>query len=184
MKLLLATVRTLLASIAVCCVAYTLLVFAFAQLVTPVTANGHLIRDGAGTVIGSSQIAQAFTQPRYFWPRPSAVDYNSAGAAGSNLSPTNPKLTARAEELVTRYGATAENPLPADLVTASGAGLDPHISLAGARYQAARVAAARSLPVERVEAAIDELAFQPGGPLTPDAIVNVLQLNLAVDMLK
>jgi K+-transporting ATPase ATPase C chain len=92
-------------------------------------------------------------------------------------------LTERAQELIARYGATPGNPLPAELAAASGGGLDPHITERAARYQAARVARARGIDTSRVEALIAERAFAPGGVLTPDRIVNVLDLNLALDAL-
>jgi K+-transporting ATPase ATPase C chain len=110
------------------------------------------------------------------------VDYNAAGAAGSNKSPTSPDLTKRAQEEIDRHGATAERPLPAELAAASGGGLDPHISEHAARYQASRVAAARGLPLAEVEKLIADHAFHTGGALlTPERIVNVLELNLALD---
>jgi K+-transporting ATPase ATPase C chain len=132
-------------------------------------------------MVGSSLVAQKFTQPRYFWPRPSAVDYSAAAAGGSNKSPTSPDLTKRAEEIVAQYGATAKNPLPPELAAASGAGLDPHISARAALYQAARVAEARGLSLSKVEALIKDHAFSPGGFLAPDLLVNVLELNIALD---
>jgi K+-transporting ATPase ATPase C chain len=131
-------------------------------------------------------IAQKFEQPRYFWPRPSAAGkqgYDATAAAGSNKSPTSSDLTDRARELVARYGASAEKPLPPELAAASGGGLDPHISVHAARYQAERVAQARGLPLSQIEALIEQHAFSPGGFLTPDRLVNVLELNLALDKL-
>lgn len=166
----------------VCVLGYSALVLGFAQMAAPFQANGSIIVQN-GKPVGSRLIAQNFTQDRYFWPRPSAADYNGMGAMGSNLSPTSEKLVKRAAETVSRYAAAQDNPIPADLVAASGGGLDPHISLAGARYQANRVARARDLPVRDVEAVIDRLAFSPGGPLAPEPIVNVLDLNLALDSL-
>jgi K+-transporting ATPase ATPase C chain len=165
----------------VCCCGYTALILGFAQVLTPHTANGSLVEGQDGSVVGSSLLAQAFTQPRYFWPRPSAVAYNAAGAGGSNKSPTSPDLAARAEQVVAAYGATADRPLPAELAAASGGGLDPHISEHAALYQVARVAAARDLAPPQVEALVSRLAFAPGGFLTRDRLVNVLELNLALD---
>jgi K+-transporting ATPase ATPase C chain len=152
-----------------------------AKVVTPDTAEGSLIRRADGTIVGSRLIAQKFEQPRYFWPRPSAPDYNASGAAGSNKSPTSEDLTKRAKELVEKYGATPERPVPTDLVAASGGGLDPHITARAALYQADRVANARGIDRSKVEALIERHAFSPGGALTPDRIVNVLELNLALD---
>jgi K+-transporting ATPase ATPase C chain len=149
--------------------------------VTPGTAHGSLITNEDGTVVGSRLIAQKFTEPRYFWPRPSAVDYNGAGAGGSNKSPTSTDLTDRARGIVAQYGATADNPLPPELVAASGGGLDPHISERAALYQAGRVAGARGIPVAQVEALIGEHSFSPGAFFSRDRLINVLELNLALD---
>jgi len=183
MQSFLASIRIAVATMLICVVGYAIAVWAVAQAISPDTANGSLITSENGTVIGSRQIAQAFTEPRYFWPRPSAVDYNAAAAGGSNKSPTSTDVADRGREMVERYGATPQNPLPADLATASGAGLDPHISEAGALYQVARVAEARGLERSRVEALVHSAAFSPGGILTQDRIVNVLELNLALDRL-
>jgi K+-transporting ATPase ATPase C chain len=183
MASLIASLRTAVVTIAVCVVGYVAVILGVGQLLTPATADGSLIVAADGRVVGSRLIAQSFTDPRYFWPRPSAVDYNGAGAGGSNKSPTSTDLTERAQEIVVRYGATADNPLPPELAAASGGGLDPHISETAARYQVARVAAARSLTVSEIQALVDARAFSPGGPLTSDRIVNVLELNLALDSL-
>jgi K+-transporting ATPase ATPase C chain len=132
-------------------------------------------------------IAQKFEQPKYFWPRPSAAGkegYDATSAAGSNKSPTSEDVTKRAKELVERYGATAGKPLPPELAAASGGGLDPHISERAAVYQAERVAKARNVPQSQVDALIAQHVFAPGGFLTPDRLVNVLELNLALDRLK
>lgn len=180
MQYVLPSIRLWLVSFLVCVVLYTALILGFAQGVTPHSANGSIIEVG-GKAVGSELVAQKFTSPRYFWPRPSAVDYNAMGAAGSNKSPTSPDLTKRAEETITAYGATRDRPLPADLVAASGGGLDPHISLAGALYQAGRVAEARGLSRGEVERLIEAEATSVGGPLASERIVNVLQLNLALD---
>ncbi|MEE4210221.1 MAG: potassium-transporting ATPase subunit C [Parvularcula sp.] len=182
MSHLLSSLRVALATMLVCVLGYTLLILSFAQAVTPATAQGSLIEGPDGSIIGSRLIAQGFTQAHYLWPRPSAVDYNAAGAGGSNLSPANPALAERAEGLIAAHGSVSEtNPIPADLVTASGAGLDPHISLDGALFQAERVAAARGVEVGRVRDLIGRLAAEPGGPFTSDPIVNVLEVNLALD---
>lgn len=181
MHSLLASLRISFASIAICVAGYTAVVLGIAQAITPHTANGSLISAADGTVVGSHLIAQKFTQPQYFWPRPSAVDYNGAGAGGSNKSPTSEDLTKRAEEIAARHGATPDNPLPPELAAASGGGLDPHISEHAALYQAARVAMARNRPRAEVEALIREHASASRGPMMPDRIVNVLELNMALD---
>ncbi len=178
-----ASLRLIVATMLICVAGYAAVIGAIAQN-TPTTAQGSLITATDGKIIGSRLIAQKFTKPEYFWPRPSAVDYNAAAAAGSNKSPTSPDLTKRAEEIISLYGASVENPLPPELAAASGAGLDPHISEHAALYQAKRVAEARGLPQPEVETIIRQHVFAPGGFLTPDRLVNVLELNLALDELK
>lgn len=185
MSTLIASLRLVVASMLVCVVGYTLVILGVAQ-VFPDTAQGSVITTADGKVLGSRLIAQNFTAPRYFWPRPSAAGesgYDATSAAGSNKSPTSTDLAERARELIARYGATAERPLPADLAAASGGGLDPHISVRAALFQADRVARARGLPLSQVQGLIDQHAFAPGGFLTPERLVNVLELNLALDRL-
>jgi K+-transporting ATPase ATPase C chain len=181
MQSFITSLRVAVVSMLVCVVIYAALVLGIAQLVTPHTANGSLIVNDNATIIGSELIAQKFERPDYFWLRPSAVDYNGAGAGGSNKSPTSPDLTKRAEEIVVKYGATSERPLPPELAAASGGGLDPHITEHAALYQAPRIAQTRGIPQSQIESLIRERAFFPGGILTPDRIVNVLELNLALD---
>lgn len=181
MSTLLASLRVSAATIAVCVVLYPAAILGLAKTVVPHSAEGSLIVRADGTVVGSRLIAQAFSGEGWFWPRPSAVDYDGSGAGGSNKSPTSPALTERAQALIERHGATPERPLPPELVTASGGGLDPHLTEQGARYQVPRVARARGLTEAQVSACIDELAFAPGGPLTPTRLVNVLELNLLLD---
>jgi K+-transporting ATPase ATPase C chain len=184
MESLIASVRLVVATMLICVAAYATVIWGIGRIVTPSTAQGSLVTAADGKIIGSRLIAQKFTKPEYFWPRPSAVDYNASAAAGSNKSPTSPDLTKRAEEIIPQYGATAENPLPPELAAASGGGLDPHISEHAALYQAKRVAEARGLPLSQVETLIRDQAFAPGGFLAPDRLVNVLELNLALDKLK
>lgn len=183
-SLFITSIRLVAATMLICVAAYSVAILGVAQLV-PDTAQGSLVTAPDGRVIGSSLIAQNFTQPRYFWPRPSSAGdgYDATSAAGSNKSPTSADLTDRARELIDRYGATAEKPLPPELAAASGGGLDPHISEHAALYQAERVAKSRDLPLSEVEALIADQAFAPGGSLTPDRIVNVLEINLALDRL-
>jgi K+-transporting ATPase ATPase C chain len=179
---LLSSLRVALATMAICVAGYTAVILSFAQAITPTSANGSLITNDEGTVVGSRLVAQAFSSPGYFWPRPSAVDYDAGGAGGSNLSPANPEIAARAEKMISAHGgASVDTPIPADLVTASGAGLDPHISLEGALFQAPRVAEARGVDVSEIERMIEGRAVTPGGPFTSGRIVNVLDLNLALD---
>lgn len=183
MTYFIASIRILLVSLLVCVAGYSAVILGFAQSVAPFEANGSIIqRDGRP--VGSALIAQNFTSDRYFWPRPSAADYDGMGAMGSNLAPTSTKLAERAAATVSRYGASADKPLPADLVAASGGGLDPHISLAGAFYQIDRVANAREIDSATLRQIVRDAAQAPGGPFAPEPIVNVLQLNLALDRLE
>jgi K+-transporting ATPase ATPase C chain len=181
MQALLASLRLVVATMLVCVVGYALAILAIGQTLTPATAQGHLITNAEGVVVGSRMIAQKFTEPGYFWPRPSAVDYNGAGAGGSNKSPTSTDLSDRAIEIVAAYGATMDNPLPPELAAASGGGLDPHITEHAALFQVARVADARGMLPTDVEALVRAQSFAPGGILTPDRLVNVLELNIALD---
>lgn len=175
------SLRIVLLTMLVCCGIYTLLIYGIGRAVTPYTAEGSLITDMQGKVIGSDLIAQKFTRPEYFWPRPSASDYNAGGTSGSNLSPTNPKLRERALEIIGIMGTTPDKPVPADLVTASGGGLDPHITLEAARYQVKRVAEARRLTEKEVLNIIEKQAVKTGAALTPEPLVNVLLLNIELD---
>jgi potassium-transporting ATPase KdpC subunit len=167
--------------------AYPFAVTLAAQTLFPAQANGSLIaRDGH--VIGSKLIGQQFTADRYFQGRPSATSpapYNAAASGGSNLGPTNPALhdaaAARIQALRAANPAVAAKPVPVDLVTASGSGLDPHISIAAARYQAQRIAAARGMAPASVEALIERHASHPILPGFGESTVNVLELNLALD---
>jgi len=173
----------------VCGVLYPLTVTGVAQLAFPAQANGSLVeRDGQ--VIGSRLIGQQFTAPGYFWGRPSAtgpMPNNGGGSGGSNQGPLNPALH---DAVKARIAALRDSdpdntaPVPADLVSASGSGLDPEISLAGARYQAARVARARDLPLAQVDALVEQHAQFKVFGLFGEPRVNVLALNLALDMEK
>jgi K+-transporting ATPase ATPase C chain len=177
----LTALRIVAATLLVCCVGYPAVILLAGSTLTPHSASGSLVTNARGQVVGSELIGQGFSKPEYFWPRPSAVDFNASGAGGSNLSPASPKLRSRVEGSLGTLGASAPTPVPADLVTASGSGLDPHITVAAARYQAARVARARGLAVDAVHTLIATHARRPGGPLTPEPVVNVLQLNIALD---
>ena len=132
---------------------YNVLVWGIGRVVFPAQAEGSLVRRADGTVIGSRLIAQKFTRPEYFHPRPSGVDYNAASTGGTNYGPSNPDhLKAVRERLdaVMKQENVAASQVPSEMVTASGGGMDPHIPPASAELQAARVAAARNLPVEQV----------------------------------
>jgi len=170
-------------SVFVCCAGYTGFIRGIAWLFAPDAANGDLIRNDTGTVVGSRQIAQKFTLDRYFHCRPSAVDYNGAGSGGSNLSSASPEIRKRAQALIAEYGATEDRPLPADMVTASGSGLDPDITLAAAQYQIPRIAKARSIPAEAIRKIVRDGISYPGGFIMSEPFVNVLELNLKLDRL-
>jgi K+-transporting ATPase ATPase C chain len=177
------SMRIVFVTMMVCCFLYPLAILDIGQTLTPYPAGGSLLRNGQGEIVGSELLAQRFERSGYFWPRPSAVDYNAAAAGGSNLSPANPLLREKAKALAARFGASAADPVPADLVTASGSGLDPHITLAAAKYQAARVALARGLTVDAVTELLTKHATRPGGVLTPQPLVNVLLVNMELDRL-
>ncbi len=170
-------------------IVYPLLVTVLARLLFPAEAAGSLIqRDGRA--VGSSLIGQNFADPGHFWGRPSATTpqpYNGTASNASNLGPLNAALTDAVKERIAALRAADSGnpgPIPVDLVTASGSGLDPHISVAAADYQAVRVARVRALPLPRVQALI---AAHTAGRLLGvigEPRVNVLELNLALDALK
>ena len=170
-------------------VAYPLLVTGLAQLLFPRQANGSLVTVD-GKVVGSELIGQQFDQPGYFWGRLSTTSgypYNASASGGSNASVLNPDLQKRAvERIAALHAADPGNidPVPVDLVTASGSGLDPHISVAAARYQAGRVARERGLALEDVLALIDQHTDARQIGVLGEPRVNVLLLNLALDGLK
>lgn len=181
MKLVLSSLRILAVAFLVCSVAYPLFVLGLGRAVAPDSAEGSLLRANDGTVIGSRLIAQSFSSPGYFWPRPSAVGYNAAAAGGSNLNPAGEKVRARGREIVKRFGAAPARPLPPDLATTSGSGLDPHISLAAALFQAPRVAAARGIAEDDLRTLVTRLA--EADAFAPHPRINVLRLNVALDAL-
>jgi K+-transporting ATPase ATPase C chain len=169
------------------CGVYPLVVWAGAQALFTDKANGSLITDKDGTVRGSRLLAQHFSSEKYFQPRPSAAGtgYDATSSAGTNLGPTSQKLADSIKSAVAAYrttnGLAADTLVPADAVTSSGSGLDPHISVANARLQAARVAKARGLPLERVQALLTAHSDGRDWGVLGEPRVNVLQLNLALD---
>ena len=166
--------------------AYPLLVTGLAQLVFPQAANGSLVTVN-GRAVGSRLIGQSFTDPGHFWGRPSATagqPYNGLGSGGSNLGPAHPDLQAAVAARIRALRAADPGntaPVPADLVTASASGLDPHLSPAAAHWQALRVARVRGLAPQRVLALIEMHTERPLLGILGDPVVNVLALNLALD---
>jgi K+-transporting ATPase ATPase C chain len=164
--------------------AYNVLLWAIGQSVFARQAEGSLIRRGDGTIVGSRLIAQKFTRPDYFHPRPSGVDYNAAATGGTNDGPSNPEhlkaVRERLDALTRQEGVTAGQ-VPSEMVTASGGGVDPHIPPAAAALQAPRVASARDVPVERVRELVQAHTEPPAFGFLGRARVNVLELNLALD---
>src|SRR6266496_5336377 len=171
----------------VCCGLYPLIVFGISQALFHDKANGSLILDKDGVVRGSKLLAQGFTSAKYFHPRPSAAGsgYDAANSGGSNLGPTSQKLNDAIKDRIEAYrrenGLKETDAVPADAVTASGSGLDPHISLRNAQLQTARVAKARNLGEDKVSALIQQSTDRVDLGILGEPGVNVLQLNLALD---
>jgi K+-transporting ATPase ATPase C chain len=182
---LLAALRAVLVFTVLCGVAYPLVVTGVAQLAFADRADGSLLQHD-GRVVGSSLIGQAFDGPQWFAPRPSAAGdgYDTGASSASNLGPTNPDLLDEVDARVAAYRQAndldPDAPVPVDAVTSSGSGLDPHISVANARLQAARVADARDLPVDDVLELIDQHTTRPWSKVLGETAVNVVELNLAV----
>jgi K+-transporting ATPase ATPase C chain len=189
LPLLRAATATLLLLTLITGVLYPLAITGIAQVLYPHQANGSLILKD-GRAIGSDLIGQPFEAPEYFWGRLSATQpfpYNAAASSGSNVGPTNPELLKAVEARIKALhemdpGNT--QPIPVDLVTASGSGLDPHISVAAALYQVPRVARARGLSQEQVRALVEEYTEGRQWGLFGEPRVNVLRLNLALSSTK
>ena len=163
---------------------YHMVLWGLGRVLFPSKAEGSLIRRSDGTIVGSRLIAQKFTRDEYFHSRPSAVDYNAASTGGSNYGPSNPdhlKAVQERLEAEVKLNGVQPNQVPSEMVTASGAGLDPHIPPQAAEIQAARVARARNVPVEKVRALIQSHTEPPTFGFLGRARVNVLELNLGLD---
>jgi potassium-transporting ATPase KdpC subunit len=164
--------------------AYHLVFWTIGQTLFASQAEGSLIRRGDGSVVGSRLIAQKFTRPEYFQPRPSPVDYNAASTGGSNYGPSNPDhlkaVQERIDAITKQEGVTADR-VPSEMVTAGGGGMDPHIPPNAAEMQVARVAASRKVDVSRVRDLVTAHTEAPTLGFLGRARVNVLELNLALD---
>jgi K+-transporting ATPase ATPase C chain len=192
LKLTFQSIRQTLVWSVLCGVIYPALITVICQLCFSHQANGSLVeRDGK--VIGSELLAQQFQGSNYFWPRPSACTYGSSASgivasSGSNLGPTSGTLQTNVQNNAAAFISGNNLPtntvVPVDMVFASASGLDPHISSAAARLQIARVAAARSLPVDQVKALVEQYVEPPQWGFLGQERVNVLKLNVALDALK
>jgi potassium-transporting ATPase KdpC subunit len=181
------SIRVFLLFSLLCGVAYPAIMTGVINLTLPKQAEGSLITGADGKIYGSALVGQNFTDPKYFWGRLSAtgpVPYNAAASSGSNLGSSNANLQAAVEGRLNALRAADPantNAVPVDLVTASGSGLDPHISPAAAFYQLERVAKARNLPVDEVRQLVEAAVEKPQWGFLGEARVNVLLLNLRID---
>jgi K+-transporting ATPase ATPase C chain len=186
-KALLIALRTAVVTLVLTGIIYPYVVTGLAQVLFPWRANGSLVTDEQGQVIGSELIGQGFAHPAYFQPRPSAAGekgYDAAASSGSNLGPTSQKLQDRVKQAL--EGLKEENPgaagpVPIELVTTSGSGLDPHLSPQAALWQVARVASARGVAPERIKAVMEAVSEGRDLGVLGERRVNVLVLNLALD---
>jgi K+-transporting ATPase ATPase C chain len=182
-----AAIISTLILVLVCCGIYPLVVFGLGQALFRDKANGSLIVTGNGTIRGSTLIGQGFTAPKYFHSRPSAAGngYDASASSGSNLGPTSQKLADAINDRIAVYraenGLAPNDSVPADAVTASGSGLDPHISLRNAELQIPRVAKTRGIAPEKLRELVEQYMDKPDLGILGDAGVNVLRLNLALD---
>lgn len=180
------SVKLTLVLIVICSVLYPLLIAAVAKF-APGGGKGETVMVN-GKVVGYAKIGQKFTDDKYFRSRPSAVDYNAAGSAGSNKGPTNPDYLKQVQDRIDTF--LVHNPtvkkeeIPAELVTASGSGLDPDLSPAGAKVQVKRIAAIRKIDEAKLISLVDQQTEKPFLGLFGPSKVNVLKLNIALDQLK
>ena len=185
-KNLIIAFRLTLVMIVLCSVLYPLMIAAIGKM-SPGAGKGVKIKVN-DRVVGYELIGQKFTEDKYFWGRPSAVDYNAAGSGGSNKGPSNPDylkiVQDRIDSFLVHNPGVNKTDIPADLVTASGSGLDPDISPTAAYIQVNRIAAARDLTEEKVKALVDQHITAPLAGVLGPSKVNVLKLNIALDELK
>jgi K+-transporting ATPase ATPase C chain len=178
-------IRLTLICLVLCSVVYVLLIAGVAKI-TPQKGRGETITSNGKTYY--TNIGQKFTDDKYFWSRPSAVDYNAAGSAGSNKGPSNPDylatVQARIDSFMAHNPAIKKSDIPVDLVTASGSGLDPHISVQAAKVQIKRIAQIRGIAEPNLEELILSYTEKPLAGLFGPEFINVLKLNLALDQLK
>jgi K+-transporting ATPase ATPase C chain len=180
-------IRTTIVTIVLTGLVYPFVMTGLAQILFPWRANGSLVADEKGEVVGSELIAQGFANPAYLQPRPSAAGekgYDAASSSGSNLGPTSKKLQDRIKEDLKRLkdeNPDASGPVPSDLVTASSSGLDPHVSPQGALWQVPRIAKARGVTPDRVKAVVDANSEGRTFGVLGETRVNVLLVNLALD---
>jgi potassium-transporting ATPase KdpC subunit len=183
---LLISLKLTLVLIILCAVLYPLLIAGIGKA-APGGGKGETLSVN-GKVVGYEKIGQKFTEDKYFWGRPSAVDYNAAGSAGSNKGPSNPDylqlVQDRIDSFLVHNPGVKKEEIPAEMVTASGSGLDPDISPAGAYIQVKRIASVRGLPEEKVKALVDHHIDKPLAGILGPSKVNVLKLNIALNQLK
>jgi K+-transporting ATPase ATPase C chain len=183
---ILPAIRLTIVCILFFCGVYTLFIWGIAQA-APAKGKGETVIVN-GKVVGYKLIGQKFTDDKYFWDRPSAVDYNAAGSGGSNKGPTNPDYLKQVQDRIDTF--LVHNPrikkeeIPSDMVTASGSGLDPDISVQGAYVQVKRIAAVRNIPETKIKELVKEHIEKPLLGLFGTEKVNVLQLNIDLDNLK
>lgn len=182
------SLRMVIVMTVLCGLIYPLAITGLAQVIFPHQANGSLVTDGSGKVIGSSLIAQPFTSDKYFWPRPSAAGddgYDASSSSASNKGPTSKDLIDFVDKYAADYrkanGLAADAPVPGTAVTRSGSGLDPHITPEDAELQTARVAKARNMSVGDVKKVVAQHTEGKTLGFIGDARVNVLELNMALD---
>ena len=182
-RIILPALKLTAVMIVICGLLYPLLIAAIGKL-TPGQGNGEMVA-ADGKVVGYANIGQKFTDDRYFWSRPSAVGYNAAGSGGSNKGPSNPDylkdVQAHIDTFLAHNPEVRKEEIPAELVTYSGSGLDPDLSPAGAKVQVRRVARARGMSEEKLNALVDRYTQGPLLGIFGPARVNVLRLNIALD---